>query len=93
MGNGNSETRLIKVQNQLGMHARPASMFAKKANEFKANVTVEKDGNVINGKSIMGLMMLAAEEGSSLTVRAEGDDAVEVLDALEQLFRDKFGEE
>lgn len=93
MGKGKPETRLFKVQNQLGMHARPASLFAKKANEFKADITVEKDGNVISGKSIMGLMMLAAEEGSSLTVAAEGEDAVEALDALEQLFREKFGED
>lgn len=93
MGKGKTETRLFKVRNQLGLHARPASLFAKKANEFKSNITVEKDGNVINGKSIMGIMMLAAEEGASLTVVADGEDAVEALDALEELFRQKFGED
>ena len=93
MGKGKTEKRLFKVQNQLGVHARPASLFAKKANEFNSVITVEKDGNTVNGKSIMGLMTLAAEEGASLTVMAEGEDAVEAMDALEQLFREKFGED
>ena len=93
MGGGKSKTRVFTVRNQLGMHARPASLFVKQAKEFDSDITVQKDGNVINGKSIMGLMMLAAEEGSSLSVTATGADASEALDALEKLFENKFGEE
>jgi phosphocarrier protein len=90
---GKVETRVFKIRNQLGMHARPASLFVKTATQFEAEITVQKDGNVINGKSIMGLMMLAAEMGSELEVIAQGDDAAEALNAIGQLFKDKFGED
>ena len=88
-----TEIRTFVVRNQLGMHARPASMFVKASNRFEAGITVQKNGNVINGKSIMGLMMLAAEAGASLVVSATGSDAVEALDALEKLFEERFGED
>lgn len=87
-----THVREFHVRNKLGLHARPASLFAKTAGKFDSEITVQKDGNVINGKSIMGLMMLAAEQGSSLEVIASGHDAAEALDALEQLFKNRFGE-
>ncbi len=93
MAEGKAVTRTFKVRNQLGIHARPASLFAKTATQFNSVITVQKDGNVINGKSIMGVMMLAAEKGATLEVIAQGSDAAEALDALEQLFKDKFGED
>ena len=81
------------VGNKLGIHARPAAMFVKTANRFNCDIFVEKDGEKVNGKSIMGLMMLAAGPGSKLTVRAEGTDASEALGELEGLLRRKFDEE
>ena len=82
------------VTNKLGIHARPAAMFVKTANRFGCDVFVEKDGEKVNGKSIMGLMMLAAGPGSKLTVHAEGDDAVKAVNDLESLVvRRKFDEE
>lgn len=81
------------IQNKLGMHARPAALFVKTANRFTCEVFVEKDGERVNGKSIMGLMMLAAGPGSRLIVVAEGADAVAALEAIEQLLHSKFGEE
>lgn len=86
-------TRDIKVINSLGLHARPAAMFVKTASVFQSDVTVAKDGNTVSGKSIMGLMTLQAECGSSLRVTAEGPDAADVLDRLEALFLEKFKEE
>lgn len=85
--------RDVKVVNKLGVHARPAALFVKIANRFESDVFVEKDGEVVNGKSIMGLMMLAAGPGSVLRVRAEGVDALEVVDELEKLVKRKFDEE
>ena len=93
MASQNLESRVFKLNNELGMHARPASLFVQTANNFHCEVKVEKDGNIINGKSVMELMVLAAEEGSSLKVTAEGEDASEALDALEKLFQNKFGED
>ena len=85
--------REMTVTNKNGIHARPASMFVKTANQFHCDIFVEKDGEKVNGKSIMGLMMLAAGPGSKLTVRAEGTDASEALGELEGLLRRKFDEE
>jgi len=70
------------VRNPNGMHVRPASEFVKVASRFRAEVRVEKDGLEVNGKSIMGVMMLAAEYGSTLIIRAEGEDAQQAVDAL-----------
>lgn len=83
----------VTVINKLGIHARPAAMFVKAANKFESNITVEKDGEQVNGKSIMGLMMLAAGQGSKLVITAEGHDAEAAVRELESLFQRKFDEE
>jgi phosphocarrier protein HPr len=81
------------VQNKLGIHARPAAMFVKTASRFDCSVLVEKDGETVNGKSIMGLMMLAAGPGSKLTVHCEGQDATKAAQELESLLHRKFDED
>jgi len=86
-------TRELTVQNKLGIHARPAAMFVKTANQFDCDIFVEKDGERVNGKSIMGLMMLAAGHGSKLTVQADGSDANRALQELESLLQRKFDED
>ena len=85
-------TRDFMVANKLGIHARPAAMFVKTANRFTCEIFVEKDGEKVNGKSIMGLMMLAAGPGSKVTVSAQGHDAHLALAELETLFKQKFDE-
>jgi phosphocarrier protein HPr len=90
---GSTVTKEITVLNKLGIHARPAAMFVKTANRFECDIFVEKDGERVNGKSIMGLMMLAAGPGSQLTIQAEGDDAAKALVEIENLFKRKFDEE
>ena len=89
---GSTMTKDIFVANKLGIHARPAAMFVKTANRFSCDIFVEKDGEKVNGKSIMGLMMLAAGPGSKLTIHAEGNDASQALAELENLFKQKFDE-
>jgi phosphocarrier protein HPr len=84
--------REFVVLNKLGIHARPAAMFVKVANRFTCNILVEKDGEKINGKSIMGLMMLAAGPGTKLLISCEGDDCHAALDAIEELIKRKFDE-
>lgn len=86
-------TRDFRVCNKLGLHARPAARFVKTANRFSCDIFVEKDGEKINGKSIVGLMMLAAGPGSLLTVHAQGQDASQAIAELETLIEDRFGEE
>ena len=86
-------TKQLTVINRLGIHARPAALFVKIAGKFSSQISVEKDGETINGKSIMGLMMLAATQGSKLTVTAEGGDAEAAAKALEELFHQKFNED
>ena len=87
-GGGDSTlTRELVVQNKLGLHARPAAMFVRVANQFPCEINVEKDNEEVNGKSIMGLMMLAAGCGSQLKVSASGAKALEALDAIEALMR------
>jgi len=88
--------RLIKeivIQNRNGLHARPAAMFVKISSRYRAEVWVEKDGERVNGKSIMGLMMLAAGKGSKLHIIAEGSDAEKVVAEIENLVQTRFGEE
>ena len=85
--------RDLVVGNKLGLHARPAAMFVRVANRFSADILVEKDGEEINGKSIMGLMLLAAGCGSRLKVTVTGADANEMVKALEELIARKFDEE
>lgn len=89
----NDRMREMTVLNKLGIHARPAAMFVKTANKFTCDIFVEKDGERVNGKSIMGLMMLAAGPGSKLTIIAEGTDGMTALDAIEELVGRKFDEE
>ena len=86
-------TKQLVVSNRLGIHARPAALFVKIAGKFASQISVEKDGETINGKSIMGLMMLAAAQGSKLIVTTDGPDADAALKALEELFRQKFNED
>ena len=82
----------LPVQNKMGIHARPAAMIVRITNRFKAEVMVEKDEEQVNGKSIMGLMMLAAGRGSKVKFLATGDDAAGMLAEIEQLFARKFDE-
>ena len=83
-------TREMKLQNKYGMHVRPAGLFAKVASRFEADIEVEKDGNVVSGKSIMALMTLEAVCGTVLRVSASGPQAKEALDELEALVSRKF---
>jgi len=82
----------LLVQNKMGIHARPAAMIVRVTNKYKAEVFVEKDEEQVNGKSIMGLMMLAAAKGTQVKFLATGADAPQMLDELEQLFARKFDE-
>jgi phosphocarrier protein HPr len=86
-------TKELTVQNKLGIHARPAAMFVKTASRFTSEIMVEKDGETVNGKSIMGLMMLAAGPGCKLTVHANGSDAQAAVTEIEELLKRKFDEE
>ena len=86
-------TKELVVINKLGIHARPAAMFVKTANRFDCDVFVEKDGERVNGKSIMGLMMLAAGPGSKLLICAEGEDAARAVVEIEGLLKRKFDED
>jgi len=90
---GSNMSKDFQVSNKLGIHARPAAMFVKTANRFSCDIFVEKDGERVNGKSIMGLMMLAAGPGSKLTVSAEGQDASQALAEIDALMKRKFDEE
>jgi phosphocarrier protein HPr len=92
-GGSSIMTKDFRVSNKLGIHARPAAMFVKTANRFSCDIFVEKDGEKVNGKSIMGLMMLAAGPGSKLTVHANGHDASQALAEIETLINRKFDEE
>jgi len=83
----------LLIRNQLGLHARACALFVKTAARFQAEVTVSRDDLEVNGKSIMGVMMLAAEEGSSICVRADGVDEEAAVSALKDLVDGKFGGE
>jgi phosphocarrier protein HPr len=85
-------TKELLVQNKMGIHARPAAMIVRVTNKFKSEVYVEKDEEQVNGKSIMGLMMLAAARGSTVKFVATGPDAEQMLVELEALFAKKFDE-
>jgi phosphocarrier protein len=82
----------VTLTNQYGLHARPATLFVETANRFACDVLVVKDGQEINGKSIMGVMMLGAEKGTTLTIRTDGEDDEEALQALTELVESGFGE-
>jgi len=89
---GSAVVKELVVQNKIGIHARPAAMIVRITNKFKSEVFVEKDEEQVNGKSIMGLMMLAAGKGSKVKFLATGEDAQQMLTELEQLFARKFDE-
>lgn len=82
----------LLIQNRLGLHARPAALFVQMANRFKAEIEVRKGKEKVNGKSIMGIMTLAAGRGTQITIRATGPDAVEAVTSLTRLIRSNFGE-
>jgi phosphocarrier protein HPr len=84
--------REAKIVNKLGIHARPAAEIVKAAGKFKSNITIVRDDLEVNAKSIMGVMMLAAECGATITLRATGEDAEAALDALCAVIANKFGE-
>jgi len=81
------------VRNKLGVHARPAALIVQTTNRFPCELTLVKDGQPVNGKSIMGVLMLAAPMGTSVTVRAEGEQAQQCADAIAELFEKGFNEE
>src|SRR3954470_20362947 len=83
----------IPIINRLGLHARPAAMFVRIASRYRSEIWVSKEGEEVNGKSIMGLMMLAAGQGSKLRVRCEGPDASKSMEELEGLITAKFNED
>lgn len=87
-----AEQRTLVVINKLGIHARPAAMIVRVANKYKADVIVEKDDEQVSGKSIMGIMMLAAGQGTELLFSATGEQAEELLDEMQALFKRKFEE-
>jgi len=84
--------REVKIINKLGIHARPAAEIVKTAGKFKSNITIVRDDLEVNAKSIMGVMMLAAECGATIVLRALGDDAEAAIEALTAVIANKFGE-
>ena len=82
----------LEIRNRLGLHARAAALLVQTASRFDAEVTIAKDGQVVNGRSIMGVMMLAAEQGSHIEVETSGPDARAALDAITNLVANKFNE-
>jgi phosphocarrier protein len=89
---GSPVERVVEIVNRAGMHARPAAEFVKLAGRFSAEILIEKDGLQVNGKSIMGVLMLAAEQGSQLRLLATGNDAHDAVDALSDLIGRGFEE-
>ena len=93
MATADQAERTLKIVNELGLHARAATKLVQLASKYPCDVTVTKDGHEVNGKSIMGVLMLVASKGSTVTLRAKGDKAQECVDALGKLIDDKFGED
>ena len=87
------DVQTFTIKNRLGLHARAAALLVKTANKFASEVTIEKDGLEVNGKSIMGILMLAASKGTKITLKVEGRDSVQALQTLGRLIENKFGEE
>ncbi|MBI3755696.1 MAG: HPr family phosphocarrier protein [Deltaproteobacteria bacterium] len=85
--------KTLTIGNKLGLHARAAAQFVQAANKFGADIFVEKNGQEVNGKSIMGIMMIAAACGAQITIKANGADAEDAIAALQALIEGKFGEE
>ncbi|MBA3392319.1 MAG: HPr family phosphocarrier protein [Deltaproteobacteria bacterium] len=92
MGADDRAEKTVMIQNELGLHARAATKLVQTATKFPCEVTVSKDGHEVNGKSIMGVLMLVASKGTKVTVRAKGDRAAEAVTAICALVDDKFGE-
>lgn len=86
-------SRDITIINRLGLHARAAAKFVNTASRFQSEIYLARDGREVNGKSIMGVMMLAASQGTNLVVTATGEDENEALEALEGLVQERFGED
>jgi phosphocarrier protein HPr len=84
--------KTLKIQNELGLHARAATKLVQLASKYPCELTITKDGHEVNGKSIMGVLMLVASKGTTVTLRARGDKAQESVDAIAALIDDKFGE-
>lgn len=84
--------RSVTIVNKLGIHARPAAEIVKLASRFRSDITIVRDDLEVNGKSIMGVIMLAAERGATILLRAEGEDSDAALDALTALVAERFGE-
>ena len=87
------QQRDVEIVNKLGLHARPSARLTQLASSFKSNVHMSRNGRRVNAKSIMGVMMLAAAKGSTITLETDGDDEVEAIDALAGLISSGFGEE
>ncbi len=87
------EVRTFLIKNKLGLHARAAALLVKTANRFVSEISLEKDGLAVNGKSIMGILMLAASKGTRVTLKVEGKDEGEAMEALGKLIENKFGED
>ena len=88
-----TEERTCLIKNKLGLHARAAALFVQLASKFVSDITVEKNGQEVNAKSIMGILILAAAKDTSITLKASGSDAVAAIDALAKLIDDLFGED
>ncbi len=87
------QQRDVEIVNKLGLHARPSARLTQLASGFKSNVFMSRNGRRVNAKSIMGVMMLAASKGSTITLETEGEDEVEAMEALAGLISSGFGEE
>ena len=87
------DARRLTIKNKLGMHARAASLFVQIANKFDSDITIAKDDQEVNAKSIMGILILAAAYGSEVTIKAKGADAKDALDAIEDLIDRRFEED
>ena len=90
---GNSYRKTVQIINQLGLHARAATQFVQLAAKYSSDVRIEKDGQEVNGKSIMGVLLLVAAKGSRITISAHGEDAEAVGEALVGLVANRFGED
>jgi len=85
-------SKKVTVTNETGIHARPASLFVQEFNKYEAEIKLDKDGSEVNAKSIMGIMSLGVGQGSEITIKADGDDAQDAIDALVELIKNDFGE-
>jgi phosphocarrier protein HPr len=88
-----TETKTFTLKNKLGMHARAAAAFVKIAQQYTSEISIDRNGQTVNGKSILGILTLACPMGGALTIKIEGEDAHAAMDALEQLIENKFGED